>query len=81
MTFDEFAEAARQREIRLHGSAYPFEPWYYVLGLAGDAGEVADKVKRLYRNLGSTISSAAAFPHALRAERGSPRWTGLHPQW
>jgi NTP pyrophosphatase (non-canonical NTP hydrolase) len=56
MTFDEFTEAAGQREIRQHGSAYPFEPWYYALGLTGDAGEVGDKVKRIYRDAGGDVS-------------------------
>jgi NTP pyrophosphatase (non-canonical NTP hydrolase) len=50
MTFDEYAEAAGQREVRASGAPYPFEPWYYALGLTGDAGEVADKVKRIYRD-------------------------------
>ena len=56
MTFDEFTEAAGQREVRQHGSAYPFEPWYYALGLTGDAGEVGDKVKRIYRDAGGDVS-------------------------
>jgi NTP pyrophosphatase (non-canonical NTP hydrolase) len=56
MTFDDFAEAARQREVRAHGSAYPFEPWYYALGLTGDAGEVGDKVKRIYRDADGDLS-------------------------
>lgn len=56
MTFDEFAEAARQRELRAFDTAYPFEPWYYALGLTGDAGEIADKVKRIYRDSNGDLS-------------------------
>jgi hypothetical protein len=63
MTFDEFAEAARQRELRAFGTAYPFEPWYYALGLTGDAGEIADKVKRIYRDSNGDLSRLSREAH------------------
>jgi len=56
MTFDELAEVAAKREMRIHGSAYPFEAWHYALGLVGDAGEIADKVKNMYRDAGGDLS-------------------------
>lgn len=56
MTFDELSEAARVRELRVHGRAYPFEAWHYALGLVGDAGEIADKVKNMYRDAGGDLS-------------------------
>jgi len=56
MTFDDLADAALKREMRAHGAAYPFEAWHYALGLAGDAGEIADKVKNMYRDAGGNLS-------------------------
>lgn len=56
MTFDELAQAALKREMRIHGSAYPFEAWHYALGLVGDVGEIADKVKHMYREAGGDLS-------------------------
>jgi len=56
MTFDDLAQAAMKRETRIHGSAYPFEAWHYALGLVGDAGEIADKVKNMYREAGGDLS-------------------------
>jgi NTP pyrophosphatase (non-canonical NTP hydrolase) len=75
MTFDEFAEAARQRDIRRSGSAYPFEAWYYALGLTGDAGEVADKVKRIYRDFDGDVSRLPAqAQNVLMHELGDVLW-------
>jgi NTP pyrophosphatase (non-canonical NTP hydrolase) len=75
MTFDEFSEAARQREVRLSGTAYPFEPWYYALGLTGDAGEIADKVKRIYRGFNGDVSRLPGQAHdILMHELGDVLW-------
>lgn len=56
MTFDELADAALRRELLVHGAAYPLEAWHYALGLMGDAGEIADKVKNMYRDAGGDLS-------------------------
>jgi NTP pyrophosphatase (non-canonical NTP hydrolase) len=45
MTFDEFGRTSTDREIRVFGTAYQFELWYYVLGLTGEVGEIAERVR------------------------------------
>lgn len=39
--------------------------WYYMLGLAGETGEMVDKVKKLYRN-----SQSDVVPEEKRIEMG-----------
>jgi NTP pyrophosphatase (non-canonical NTP hydrolase) len=75
MTFDEFAETAQKREVRVFGSAYPFEVRYYVLGLIGDAGEVADKVTKIYGDSNGDISVVSPQAHdAIMYELGDVLW-------
>jgi len=44
VTFDDFADHTRRFD-RSNS-----EMWYYALGLMGEAGEVAEKVKKIYRD-------------------------------
>jgi NTP pyrophosphatase (non-canonical NTP hydrolase) len=75
VTFDEFAEAARRREIRVFGDAYPCDIWYYVLGLIGDVGEVAERVRAAYRDdAGRTLLPSTPADQALMNELGDVLW-------
>lgn len=47
MHFDEYLDEARQTAIYPREDAYA----YLALGLNGEAGEVAEKIKRLYRDV------------------------------
>lgn len=55
MTFDDYQKQTVTTAIYpklMHGSVYP------ALGLAGEAGEVANKVKKLVRDDGGVVSAA-----------------------
>lgn len=69
MTFDEYAIEARRT------AKYPAEVRYaYVaLGLVGEAGEIANKVKKIYRDFdGSLVRSG--YKGALMDEIGDVLW-------
>ena len=69
MTFDEYQrEAARTAQYPLigHGVIYP------TLGLTNEAGEVAGKVKKIFRDKGGQISPADR--EALKYELGDVLW-------
>lgn len=53
--------------------------WYYGLGIAGEAGEVADKIKKLYRDgtMGPEIPASSlpeAVKRAVALELGDVLW-------
>lgn len=68
MTFREYQTAAAETAI------YPahLRRLYPVLGLCGEAGEVAEKVKKLYRDSGGCPSSD--FIAGLEKELGDVLW-------
>jgi NTP pyrophosphatase (non-canonical NTP hydrolase) len=75
VTFDEFSEAARSREVRVFGDAYPCDIWYYVLGLIGDVGEVAERVRTAYRDdAGRTLLPSTPAYQAIMTELGDVLW-------
>lgn len=61
MTFNEYQEHIRQFDRS------PGTPWYYALGLNGEAGEASEKIKKYYRD--GTID-----PAGLAAELGDTLW-------
>ena len=67
MNFDEYQREARKTAF------YPNlgnNLWYPALGLAGESGEVAEKVKKFYRDGGST----SVTREALAKELGDVLW-------
>jgi NTP pyrophosphatase (non-canonical NTP hydrolase) len=69
MTTKEYEEFTGTTDI------YPGEAWYYALGLAGEAGEAADKVKKLYRDKGFLTGALAdSDREALLKELGDNLW-------
>lgn len=73
-TFDEFQEAATKTAIYPRGS----EVWYPALGLAGEAGEVANQVKKILRDDDfRTFTSPSITDErraAIRKEIGGVMW-------
>ena len=47
--------------------------WYCVLGLCGESGELAEKVKKIYRDHGGVVTSAT-LREALIYELGDILW-------
>jgi NTP pyrophosphatase (non-canonical NTP hydrolase) len=67
-TFDEYQEAAAKTAI------YPncARVWYPALGLAGEAGEVANQVKKILRDDGFITTDERR--EAIRKEIGGVMW-------
>ncbi len=68
MTFSEFLDSA------MHFAKYPKDAalMYTTLGLCGEAGEVANKVKKIYRDDGGTITPSKR--DAISDELGDCLW-------
>ncbi|MCC8112929.1 MAG: nucleoside triphosphate pyrophosphohydrolase family protein [Bacteroidales bacterium] len=68
MTLNEYQKAA------LATACYPKEMGilYPVLGLSGETGEVADKIKKVYRDLHGEFSDEQR--HAIALELGDVMW-------
>lgn len=72
MTFDEYQKAAHETAI------YPDEIAlaYVTMGLAGEAGEIANKVKKIYRDGESDVRAefTARGDESLAKELGDVLW-------
>lgn len=68
MTFNEYQELAKSTAI------YPESSWlvYPALGLAGETGEVAEKVKKLIRDGGRLVTPD--FTDSIKKELGDVLW-------
>jgi len=69
MNFNDYQQKARTTAI------YPDcgnNLWYPALGLTGESGEVAEKIKKIYRDSGGVASMEVG--HALVKELGDVLW-------
>ena len=66
--FNEYCKAAATTD------RYPNEckPWVYALGLTGEAGELADKIKKVYRDKGGVFKQEER--EAIVKELGDVLW-------
>ena len=68
LQFNEYCKAAATTD------RYPNEckPWVYALGLTGEAGELADKIKKVYRDKGGVFKQEDR--EAITKELGDVLW-------
>ena len=68
LQFNEYCKAAATTD------RYPNEckPWVYALGLTGEAGELADKIKKVYRDKGGVFKQEER--EAIVKELGDVLW-------
>ena len=67
MDLQEYAEKARRTDFNtdIHGNLW----LYYALGLVGEAGEIAEKIKKAYRDNDGNID-----PELMKKELGDVLW-------
>jgi len=76
-TFVEYEKAIEEMDVMKakgkgeHGNDLPL-PVYYALGLAGEAGEVVDKIKKVYRDSGGDYTPE--IKAAIILELGDVLW-------
>jgi len=73
MDFNEYQKRAVSTAVYPNVNTGTLEAiMYCALGLCGEAGEIAEKVKKLYRDSGGKITEE--FKAALLKELGDPLW-------
>ena len=71
-TFVEYEKAIEEMDVmKAYDNDLPL-PVYYALGLAGEAGEVADKIKKVYRDCGGDYTPEVKA--AIILELGDVLW-------
>lgn len=73
MTFDDYSELRAQTDFSMGANERLGAPFVYpALGLAGEAGEVVDKIKKVMRDYGGVLTSDMV--EALEKECGDVLW-------
>lgn len=73
MYLETFSEYQRESALLNLGAPDHLPPLaYYTLGITGEAGELADKVKKIYRDYGGEVSNADRA--AMLDEGGDILW-------
>ena len=73
MNFDEYQKLTRKTDLGTSAQDSIRPGWlYYVLGIAGEAGEVVEKVKKLFRDKNGNIDEE--FLDFLIKEMGDCLW-------
>lgn len=73
LTFDEYQRKAKTTAIYPEaGTGSPLALAYVTLGLAGEAGEVANKVKKILRDSGGVVTEEVA--NAISNEAQDVQW-------
>jgi len=72
--FEEYQELSAETDLGEVGGRMILKPsWmYYVLGLGGEAGEIFEKIKKLYRDHNGIESDE--FKKAVASEMGDVLW-------
>lgn len=71
MKLNEYQEQAGETAVYPEIGSYPIGVFYATLGLAGEAGEVADQVKKSWRNNGELTDSRR---EKIKDELGDVMW-------
>lgn len=73
ITFNEYQQECVKTDVGTSAQDYLKPGWmYYVLGLGGEAGEVFEKIKKLFRDHGGVESDE--FRKAVTLEMGDILW-------
>jgi NTP pyrophosphatase (non-canonical NTP hydrolase) len=73
MTFDEYQDKASLTDVGTAAQDCLEPGWlYYVMGIAGESGEIAEKVKKLFRDKKGIIDQE--FKDVLIKEMGDVQW-------
>ena len=73
MNFDEYQENCRHTDVGTSAQDYLKPGWlYYVLGVAGESGEIAEKIKKLFRDKQGIIDEE--FRNMITKEIGDVLW-------
>lgn len=73
MEFNEFQKECRKTDVGTSAQDCLYPGWlYYILGTVGEAGELAEKIKKLFRDKNGVVDSE--FKEEIVKEMGDIQW-------